>query len=353
MLVHICCSVDSHYFLEELRREFSNEKLIGFFYDPNIHPYGEYLLRLQDVKRSCEILNIDLIEGIYNYEAWLDKVRGLEDEPEKGERCTACFDDRLNETVQKAIELDEKSFTTSLLISPLKSQEKLKKIGNDLAQKHNLNFIFRDYRSGKGAEKQNQAVKINKLYRQDYCGCIFALSKQRESQNKLIDETFSPITNQILPSSIEEKLIFYKNIDSSKIIIKESFLNYRLLSGKVSINNITVPSRIIFYSHSERNNISGKIDYLIDEVAYLNRENIKIISLQKLNELLNKSFKNIFEIDISIEDELFIRKFIEKSDFSLSIILIIDSLNNNINCKFDIEIYSKIYFDNREKLLKN
>ena len=223
MLVHICCSVDSHYFLEELRREFSNEKLIGFFYDPNIHPYGEYLLRLQDVKRSCEILNIDLIEGIYNYEAWLDKVRGLEDEPEKGERCTACFDDRLNETVQKAIELDEKSFTTSLLISPLKSQEKLKKIGNDLAQKHNLNFIFRDYRSGKGAEKQNQAVKINKLYRQDYCGCIFALSKQRESQNKLIDETFSPITNQILPSSIEEKLIFYKNIDSSKIIIKESF----------------------------------------------------------------------------------------------------------------------------------
>ncbi len=345
MLVHICCSVDSHYFLEELRKEFRDEKLIGFFYDPNIHPHGEYLLRLQDVKRSCEILNIDLIEGNYNYEAWLERVRGLEDEPEKGKRCSACYDDRLSETVKKAIELNEKKFTTSLLMSPLKSQEKLKKLGDNLYKQTGIEFIFRDYRSGNGAEKQNLAVKNNLLYRQDYCGCIFALTKQRETKSQIIDEIFSPISRQILPASIEERLNFYNNLNKNDVIFKENFLNYRLLSGRVVINNLAVPSRFLFYSHSERNLINGKIEKIIDEVGYFNRDNLKILSLNKLNKLLNTNFKNIFEINISIEDELKVREIVDKNRYSLSIILILENLPNN---KIEIEINSKIYFDSRE-----
>ena len=54
MLVHKCCSVDSHYFLQRLQEEYPNEELVGFFYDPNIHPYSEYKLRLYDVKFSCK-----------------------------------------------------------------------------------------------------------------------------------------------------------------------------------------------------------------------------------------------------------------------------------------------------------
>ncbi len=83
MLVHICCAVDSHFFLQELQQMFPDEKLVGYFYDPNIHPYSEYQLRLLDVKRSCKMLDIELIEGDYNYEGWLESVRGFEDEPEK------------------------------------------------------------------------------------------------------------------------------------------------------------------------------------------------------------------------------------------------------------------------------
>ena len=96
MLVHICCSVDSHYFLSELKKKYPDEDFVGFFYNPNIHPKSEYDLRLSDVQRSCDMLGIRLIEGAYNDRHWFVGVRGMENEPEKGERCLKCFDIRLD-----------------------------------------------------------------------------------------------------------------------------------------------------------------------------------------------------------------------------------------------------------------
>ena len=101
MLVHICCSVDSHFFLEKLLVDYPDEKLIGFFYDPNIHPYSEYRLRFLDVKHSCDKLGIELIEGEYDFETWLDVVSGLENELEKGKRCEVCFDRRFEVSAKK------------------------------------------------------------------------------------------------------------------------------------------------------------------------------------------------------------------------------------------------------------
>ena len=83
LLVHICCAVDSHYFLERVQEEYPDETLVGFFYDPNIHPYSEYRLRYLDVEYSCQKLGIELIEGPYNLEEWLKKVKGMEHLPEK------------------------------------------------------------------------------------------------------------------------------------------------------------------------------------------------------------------------------------------------------------------------------
>lgn len=345
MLVHICCSVDSHYFLERVRDEFPDEKLIGFFYDPNIHPYSEYKLRLLDVQRSCKELGIELIEGEYNFNGWLEAVKGLEDEPEKGERCQICFDNRLSETVKVAQQLGEKRFTTTLLISPLKSQEMLKRSGEELQKESGVEFIFRDYRSNGGVEKQGKAVKENRLYRQNYCGCFFALKKQRDSQDRLMAEMFSPITEQILPASIEERLQFYSRVNKNDTVVKESFLNYRLLSGKVSIKKESIPSYFIFYSHSERFKISGRVENIVDEVGYLNRDNLKIISLSKLNKIANKSFETIFDIKLSITEEIEIRANIDGSSFSLSPIIVLENIPDG---KVDFEIQSKIYVDNRE-----
>ena len=142
MIVHICCSVDSHFFLKQLKKDFPNEDIVGFFYNPNIHPYSEYQLLLFDVEYSCKKLGIKLIQGIYDINNWFKIVEGFEKEPEKGNRCNICFDNRLNVTAQKTIELKHRSFTTTLLMSPLKSQEKIKQIGYNLAQRYKIQFVF-------------------------------------------------------------------------------------------------------------------------------------------------------------------------------------------------------------------
>ncbi|MDX4067291.1 epoxyqueuosine reductase QueH [Aliarcobacter skirrowii] len=357
MLVHICCSVDSHYFLEKIQEEFPNEKLIGYFYDPNIHPYSEYRLRYLDVEYSCKKLGIPLIEGPYNLEEWLKKVKGMEHLPEKGDRCTVCYDDRLENSVKKAIELGESSFTTTLLISPKKSQEKLEIIGNYLENKTGIKFIFKDYRSGNGAQIQGLRVKENSLYRQNYCGCLFGLSSQREHQKKIMDEMFNPISNQILRESIEQRLELYKKRDefeeSNKEykIIKQRFLNYRLLSGKVVVNNEPISSYIFAYSTINKNQTSSKIDYVKDGINYLVKDEVKIITIDKFNEISNSRYKSTKELifnPLKFEDEIIVRNKILNNPFDLSALIVIDKI---IDEKYEIFINSIIYEDIKEEII--
>lgn len=357
MLVHICCAVDSHYFLEKIQEEYPDEKLIGYFYDPNIHPYSEYRLRYLDVEYSCNKLGIPLIEGPYNLEEWLKKVKGMEHLPEKGDRCTVCYDDRLDNSVQKAIELGHDKFTTTLLISPKKSQEKLEIIGNNLFKKTGVEFIFRDYRSGNGAELQGLRVKENSLYRQNYCGCLFGLTSQREAQKKIMDEMFNPISNQIMPESIEQRLELYKKRNTLEEegkeyrIIKQRFLNYRLLSAKVLVNKEVIPSYIFAYSTINRNQTNGKIEFAKDGINYLNRDEVKIITLEIFNKLSNTNYKNTKELifnPLSFEDEMNLRNKILKNPYDLSALIVLDGISDS---KYEIFINSETYEDIKEEII--
>jgi predicted adenine nucleotide alpha hydrolase (AANH) superfamily ATPase len=357
LLVHICCAVDSHYFLEKIQEEFPNEELVGYFYDPNIHPYSEYRLRYLDVEYSCKKLGIPLLEGAYNLEEWLKKVKGMEHLPEKGDRCTVCYDDRLDVSVQKAIELGHDKFTTSLLISPKKSQEKLEIIGEKLTIQTGVEFIFRDYRSGNGGQVQGERVKENSLYRQNYCGCLFGLTAQREAQKKIMDEMFNPISNQILPESIEERLELYQRRndleDTGKKykLIKQRFLNYRLLSGKVIVAKKVVPSYILCYSTINRNNTNGRIEYEKDGINYLNRDEVKIIDINTFNRFALSSYKDVKELMYNPPNfykELEIRNKIIKNPYDLSALIVIDEIQNE---KYEIEINSETYEDIKEEII--
>ena len=357
MLVHICCSVDSHYFLQRVQEEFGDKQLIGFFYDPNIHPYAEYLLRLEDVRYSCNLLGIPLIEGAYDLENWLSLVKGLESEPEKGERCTVCFDRRLDMSAKKAKELGRGSFTTSLLISPKKSQEKLANIGEKLAQAYGLRFLFRDYRANNGVELQGKAVKENHLYRQNYCGCLYALQAQREQQQRLSDELISPIGAQILPESIEERLDLYKkrNELASKgeqfHIIKQRFLNYRLLQGGVRIKKESIPSYFLAYSTLGNKKTAGTIEYIIDGIGYLNRDEVKLIDLEFFNRITQMDYRSVFELVWSppaFELELVLRKKITNNPYDVSCIVVVESLPRE---KIEITLLSEVFHDVREKIV--
>jgi predicted adenine nucleotide alpha hydrolase (AANH) superfamily ATPase len=357
LLVHICCSVDSHFFLERLQKDYPNETLIGFFYDPNIHPFSEYQLRLLDVKRSCKKLKIELIEGEYDFENWLKAVRGLEKEPEKGSRCKVCFDKRLEVTGFKALELGENTMTTTLLVSPKKSQEQLANAGKLFEEKHGVKFLALDYRAGGGTQEQMRVKKEEQLYAQDYCGCLYGLDMQREQQNKLMDEMFSPINNQILPASIEERLEMYhtrialEEENKTYKILKQRFLNYRLFQAILSIKKQIIPSYFLFMSTLNNKKAQGRIDFIHNDIHYMNRDEVKLLSIQTLNKLLNKNYKKVTDIDkkpLLIKEELALRNIITNNENDLSSIIIIDKIEDG---KIEISINYKIYEDVKEKLL--
>ncbi|WP_415398508.1 epoxyqueuosine reductase QueH [Sulfurimonas sp. CS5] len=359
MLVHICCSVDSHFFLEKLQQDYPKEKLTGFFYDPNIHPYSEYQLRLLDVQRSCKKLGIEVLEGDYDFEAWMQAVRGLEKEPEKGARCEVCFDKRFEVSAKKALELGENKITTTLLVSPLKSQEQLKRSGDAFYGKYGVEFIAVDYRANGGTQDQSRVTKEEQLYRQDYCGCIYGLTMQREQQERLMDEMFSPISNKTLPASIEERLEMYKyriELEDKGIeykIIKEKFLNYRQLNFKlIKGKKEVIPAYALLYSALERKTAQGRIEFEDKNIYYFNRQEIKFIDLKHFNSLCNYNYKNIKELIFnppSFEEELNIRASIEPNNYSLSPIIVLQTI---IDAKLTVTLDAKIYEDTREKLIK-
>lgn len=328
-----------------LQKDYPNEKFVGFFYDPNIHPYSEYQLRLKDAKYSCDILGIELIEGDYDVNSWLAKVRGLENEPEKGDRCTVCFDDRLEKSAILAQKLGEKMFTTTLLVSPKKSQEKLEKIGNELGAKFGLEFIFKDYRANNGPALQSQSVAQNNLYRQDYCGCMFALSSQRESQERILDELMSPITRQILPNSIEWRLEFFKKRDCDSVFFKEQFQNYRLLSAKVSQKNIVLPSYFLWFSQIPRKSTKCKVATFQNSIFYANKDGVKFITIETFNSLCETNFgsaKELYFSNISLDKEIIARQKIDKFANSCGAIIVLDEVNFE---NYEISLEALIYTD--------
>ena len=356
MIAHLCCSVDAGYFLKRLKEEYPDEKIIGFFYDPNIHPYSEFKLRSLDTKRICDKLGVEYIEGDYNYEEWLRAVKGLENEPEKGARCSVCFDFSLEEAVRFAKKIGDNKVTTSLLMSPMKSHEQLESIGKVIKRKYGVDFIAVDYRKKGGTQAQQEYAKQNQMYRQDYCGCLYGIWKQKENQ-EIIDELISPYPFQILPSSIEEKLKFYENrlkLEDEGVnykIVKENFLNYRLLKSLITSKKKPIFHYTLFYSYLDRPQ-RVRIEFEKSGIGYANRAQVIFVKLSKINEILNKKYKNInelFKSPLNIEEELIIREKITNTKYSLSPIIVLEEFED---IRYDIEIEAKIYPDNKEILIK-
>ena len=352
MLVHICCAVDSHYFLEKIKEDYPSEELVAFFYDPNIHPYSEYYLRLLEVKRSCKMLGVELIEGEYDVEGWLNAVRGYEREPEKGKRCSLCFDRRFEVSAKKAAELGHKSFTSTLLTSPKKSLEQLKRSGDEIASKYGIKFVAPDYRKASGTQYQNMIAKRDALYRQDYCGCIYALNMQRETQNRLADELFVPISGQVQPESIEERVALFEyriKLEEQGIdykIVKERFLNWRLKYALLKVKGKSISSHILPYSTMKGSYCRGKVEYIIDEIGYMNRNEIKFVNLAKYNYISNRNYHSVEELIFNpptFDEEIEIRRALNDNVYSLSTIIVVDEIpDKKIEFIMEAEVFEDV-----------
>ena len=170
-----------HAVLELLDRHF---ELTIFYYNPTIVPDEEYHRREQELECFLEQAgypHITLIEPEYDPAEFYAAARGLEQEPEKGERCTACYKLRLEKTAKYAAENGFPWFTTTLSISPVKDPVRINSIGSEMAEKYGVSFLTSEFRKRDGYKRSLELSREYGLYRQDYCGCVFSRREREKS----------------------------------------------------------------------------------------------------------------------------------------------------------------------------
>lgn len=189
LLLHVCCAPCSSYVLEYLA-EFFN--ITVFFYNPNITSSEEYDYRINEALRLLREMplkgKVSFIQGRYEPSEFYAVAKGLETAPEGGERCFRCYGLRLRETAEYARQSNFDYFTTSLSISPYKNAEKLNSIGKALSEEYGVKYLFSDFKKKNGYKRSIELSAEYKLYRQDFCGCIYSQQEMKRRKANASDD---------------------------------------------------------------------------------------------------------------------------------------------------------------------
>lgn len=164
-----------------------------FYFNPNIFPNSEYVIRKNELKRYAEHLGIRVIDGDYDHSKWREAVRGLEMQPERGERCQVCFHYRLTETARVADREKIRLFTTTLASSRWKDIEQINRAGLAAQSLYpQTQFWDKNWRKGGLQQRRNELLKINGFYNQLYCGCEFSMRRLPAESCELILKQQTP-----------------------------------------------------------------------------------------------------------------------------------------------------------------
>ena len=184
LVLHACCAPCSSYVLEYLTQYF---RITVFYYNPNITSKEEYDRRVHELYKFVNDAGytedqVRIVLGDYDPSVYYEAVKGMEDLPEKSQRCYVCYRLRMEEAAKKASEYGADYFTTTLSISPHKITSWINEIGEELAKKYGVAHLPSDFKKRGGFLRSTELSKQYGLYRQDYCGCIF--SKRESEQRK-------------------------------------------------------------------------------------------------------------------------------------------------------------------------
>ena len=186
LLLHSCCAPCAGEIMEAVAA--SEIKTTVYFYNPNIHPIQEYELRKEENKRYCQKLDFTFIDADYDKDNWFKRIKGLENEPERGERCTKCFDMRFERSALYAHENKFSLFATTLGISRWKDLDQVNNSGLRAADRYSdLNFWDFNWRKAGGSPRMIEISKREEFYQQEYCGCVYSLrdtNKWRKENNR-------------------------------------------------------------------------------------------------------------------------------------------------------------------------
>lgn len=173
VLLHACCAPCSSAIVEWMLH--NDIRPIIYYYNPNIFPREEYIIRKDESKRHADSLGIEWIDGDYDHALWLGQMCGFEAEPERGRRCEYCFTMRLTATAHEAQRQGLRFFATTLASSRWKSLEQISRAGLAAQQAvPSTEFWAQNWRKDGLQERRNQLLKEYGFYNQQYCGCEFS-----------------------------------------------------------------------------------------------------------------------------------------------------------------------------------
>ena len=174
VLLHSCCAPCSGEVIEAIHA--SGVSLTVFFYNPNIHPRQEYELRKGENIRFAEAHGIPFVDADYDAENWFARTKGLEAEPERGARCTVCFDMRFERTALYAHEHGFQVMTSCLGISRWKNMDQINACGERAASRYpGMVYWTFNWRKKGGSQRMVEISKREHFYMQEYCGCVYSL----------------------------------------------------------------------------------------------------------------------------------------------------------------------------------
>ena len=175
ILLHSCCGPCSTAVISRLTPYFD---ITILYYNPNIEPIEEYEKRKKEqikfINNYQGIHKIEFLDIDYANEDFLGIVTGLENEPEGGARCHACYRLRLEKTASLAKEKGFDYFGTTLTVSPYKNAQVINPIGKELEDEYQIKYLYADFKKEEGYKKSVELAKEYQLYRQNYCGCHFS-----------------------------------------------------------------------------------------------------------------------------------------------------------------------------------
>ena len=181
LLLHSCCAPCSSHVITYLTNYFD---ITILYYNPNISPKEEYDKRKSEqirlIKEISKTNKIDIIDCDYDNDKYEELIKGHENAPERGSRCTICFNLRLEKTAKMAKELNYDYFCTTLTVSPYKNANLINEIGKKYEEKYGVKWLYSDFKKENGYKKSIELSKQYGLYRQDYCGCKYSVRNKIE-----------------------------------------------------------------------------------------------------------------------------------------------------------------------------
>uniref|UniRef100_A0A7S3PXG6 Epoxyqueuosine reductase n=1 Tax=Chaetoceros debilis TaxID=122233 RepID=A0A7S3PXG6_9STRA len=181
VLLHSCCAPCSGAMVEEMSCSDIVEEVVVFFYNPNIHPKKEYEIRKEENKEYCKRIGVEFIDCDYDVKNWYARMKGKEFDPERGHRCTECFDMRMERAALYAHENGFQAIATTNSTSRWKDSKQVDDSGFRAADRYDgMSYWKYNWQSDEMTVRKYEISANEQFYKQEYCGCSYSLRDSNE-----------------------------------------------------------------------------------------------------------------------------------------------------------------------------